>query len=82
MNAFELAKDILRVSLQLGERANSLTLDTPLMGNFPEFNSLTVTGIVTAIEEQTGNGVEDHEIGEEIFQTVGTLTNFIETKLG
>lgn len=51
------------------------------MGSFPEFNSLTVVAIVSAIEEQTGNSVSDTEITAELFETVGTLAKFIESKL-
>lgn len=77
-----MARDILRASLQLGDKADNLDSDTLLMGSFPEFNSLTVVGIVAAIEEQTGNTVSDQEISAEIFETVGTLARFIESKLG
>lgn len=81
MNSLDLAKDLLRVNLQLGAQADTLTRDTPLMGNMPEFNSLTVVGIVAGIEEQTGSAVSDAEISAEIFETVGTLADFIESKL-
>jgi len=81
MDTLQYARDILRTSLQLGDRANDLQRESPLMGNFPEFNSLTVVGIVSAIEEQTGSSVDDKEITAEIFETVGTLADFIESKL-
>jgi len=81
MDALQLAKDILRANLQLGDRADSLDRGSPLMGSFPEFNSLTVVGIVSAIEEQTGSSVNDTEITAELFETVGTLAKFIESKL-
>ncbi len=82
MDTLQLAQDILRANLQLGDKADSLERETPLMGSFPEFNSLTVVGIVTAIEEQTGCSVSDTEITAELFETVGTLADFIESKLG
>lgn len=50
------------------------------MGRFPEFNFRTVAGIVSAIEEQTACSVDDKEITGEIFETVGTLADFIESK--
>ena len=81
MDALQLAKDILRTALQLGDWANELNHESPLMGSYPEFNSLTVVGIVSAIEEQTGSSVDDKEITGEIFETVGTLADFIESKL-
>lgn len=82
MDTLELTKNLLRTSLQLGARADALTDDTPLMGHFPELNSLTVMGIVSGIEEQTGCAINDAEITAEIFETVGTLAAFIEKKAG
>ncbi len=82
MDPLELTRDILRVQLQLDTRADALTRDSFLMGAFPEFNSLTVVGIVAAIEAQTGAAVGDNEIVAELFETVGTLADFIARKLG
>lgn len=59
MDSFTLAREVLRMSLQLGARADQLEPGTPLMGNFPEFNSLTVMGIVSSIEEQIGVTISD-----------------------
>ena len=81
MTTITLAKSILRTRLQLGSRADTLDANTPLLGNFPELNSLTVMGIVTEIEEQTGCTISDQEITAEIFETVGSLAAFIEQKL-
>lgn len=80
MDYFELTKNILRANLQLGSRADALTLESPLMGNLPELNSLTVMSIVSSIEEETGCAVSDMEISADIFATVGTLVAFIERK--
>ena len=81
MDALVLAKDLLRSNLQLGDKVDQLKADSPLMGAYPEFNSLTVVGLVTAIEEQLGCEIGDEEISEDIFQTVGSLANFIATKM-
>lgn len=81
MDDLELTKDILRSSLQLSDRADNLDLDTPLMGHFPQLNSLTVMGIISEIEAQTGCAISDQEITAEIFETVGTLANFINQKI-
>jgi len=81
MDNLELTKDILRSSLQLGERADTLELDTPLMGHFPQLNSLTVMGIVSEIEAQTGCAISDQEITAEIFESVGSLAAFINQKI-
>lgn len=81
MDSIELTTDILRTSLQLGERADSLTSESLLAGSFPEFNSLSIVSIISCIEEETGSSISDTEITAEIFETVGTLADFIETKL-
>lgn len=73
-------KGILKQVLQLGDRADRLTADTPLNGYFPELNSLTIAGLVAAIEDHLGCAISDIEITQDIFLTVGTLTNFIESK--
>lgn len=81
MDTLEITKDILRTCLQLGSRADSLTRESPLMGSFPEFNSLSIVSIVSGIEEQTGCSISDQEITAELFETVGSLASFIESKL-
>ena len=81
MDSLEIARDILATSLQLGERANQLEASTQLLGGFPEFNSLTITIIITAIEEQLDCSIDDTEINGEIFETVGTLATFIKQKM-
>lgn len=81
MNTLEITRDILQQALQLGDRAENLTAETPLMGNFPEFNSLTVVSILTAIEEALGCAIADDEISGEVFESVGSLAAFVESKL-
>lgn len=81
MDAFEFTRDLLRTAMQLGDRSAKLTRDTQLMGAFPEFNSLTVVGIMAGIEEQLGCEIGDQEINEDVFQTVGSLADFVEMKM-
>lgn len=80
MPKLQLAKEILQTTLQLGDQADSLTRETPLMGHFPQLNSLTVMGVISEIEAQTGCAIDDQEITAEIFETVGTLAAFIHQK--
>ena len=81
MDAFELAREILRSNLQLGARADHITRDTALMGALPEFNSLSVVGLITDIENQLGCAVADDEISADIFETVGAFSDFITLKM-
>lgn len=80
MPKLQLTKEILQTTLQLGDQADSLTRETPLMGHFPQLNSLTVMGVISEIEAQTGCAIDDQEITAEIFETVGTLATFIHQK--
>lgn len=81
MDAETLAREILRSDLQLGARADQLERSTALMGNLPEFNSLTVVSLISSIEEQTGCTIDDDEISAEIFETLGSFTDFIANKM-
>lgn len=81
MDPFEVTIEILRSNLQLGARADQLNRDTALMGALPEFNSLTVVSLITAVEEQTGSPVADDEISADIFETVGAFSDFVANKM-
>lgn len=79
MNALETTRSIVRSCLQLDEK-EELTEETYLIGNFPEFNSLTITTIVAEIEDRLGVDIEDDELSAEIFETVGSLADFVRSK--
>jgi len=80
--AIEFVKDLFRNQLQMGERADALTADSPIVGAIPEFDSVAVVSLVTAIEEQLGVEIEDDEITGELFETVGSLADFVAEKMG
>jgi acyl carrier protein len=56
--------------------------DTPVLGAIPEMDSMSVIGILASLEEQYGITVDDDEISADVFATVGSLTTFVESKLG
>ncbi len=74
-------KVVLGRALQLGDRAAQLDATTGLFGNIPEFDSMAVVTVLTALEERFGIGIEDDEITAEVFETVGSLSRFVERKL-
>ena len=78
MSALDLAIKILASNLQVDRE--ELSADTEIIGNYPEFNSLTIVGIVGTIEDELDCVIEDDEISTEIFATVGELAEFIESK--
>jgi len=73
-------KGILVSVLQLKGENAILHGDTPLLGAFPEFDSMAVVSILTALEENFGFFVEDDEMNADIFETVNSLIEFIEDK--
>ena len=81
MQNFDEVRDILSDVLSLGERKSSLNVDSGLLGNIPELDSMAVVNVITALEEHFGIMVDDDEISARTFETLGSLTSFIEQKL-
>lgn len=81
MQHLEEVKKILSDVLSLGERKNSLQEDSSLLGSIPELDSMAVVNLITAMEEHFDIIVDDDEITASTFETVGTLTRFVEQKL-
>jgi acyl carrier protein len=74
-------RDVLISSLELQQTPADLQPDTPLFGALPELDSLGVLALVTDLEERFDITVDDEEFGADLFETVGTLTDFVEAKL-
>lgn len=74
--------EILTQVLQLkADTAAKMAADTPLLGAIPEFDSMAVVSIITALEEHFDFVVDDDEIDASVFETVGSLLAFVEGKL-
>ena len=82
MQHLETIKTILGDVLALGERKDSLTGNSGLMGSIPEFDSMAVVNVLTALEDHFGFTIDDDEISASTFETVGTLVQFVDDKLG
>jgi len=81
MQHLEEVKNILSDVLSLNERRNTLTKASPLLGAIPELDSMAVVNVITAVEEHFGITVDDDEISAQTFETIGSLTDFVEQKL-
>lgn len=68
-------------TLNLGGRASSFHDETPLLGALPEMDSMGVVAVITAFEDRLGFSVDDDEIDGSVFQTFGTLLDFVTNKL-
>ena len=74
-------KAVVGSALQIGSRVQKMDASAPLLGAIPELDSIAVVSLITALEEHFGITVADDEIGASTFETLGSLTQFIERKL-
>ena len=81
MKHLDEVKNILGDVMSLGDRKMLLKEESVLLGSIPELDSMAVVNIITALEEHFGIAVDDDEIGAEAFETLGSLTRFVEQKL-
>ena len=80
----DIQKEVLSVldeTLSLRGQSTTFLADTPLLGAIPEIDSMAVVGILTALEERFDFIVDDDEIDGTVFETVGSLVQFVEQKL-
>ena len=73
----QISDDVLMLEGQI-EHFNG---DTGLLGSIPEFDSVAVVSLVTALEEEFGCAFDDDELNADVFATVGSLTKVLEQKL-
>ena len=74
-------KSVLAQVLSLEDRARHFSASTLLFGAIAELDSRAVVTLVAALEDKFGIVVEDDEITAEVFETLGSLTEFVERKL-
>jgi acyl carrier protein len=74
-------RSLLKSTLQLGERADRLTAESPLLGSIAELDSMAVVTLITTMEERYDIQVDDDEISGDTFATVGSLARFLSDKL-
>tara|TARA_B110001454_G_scaffold120983_1_gene112945 strand:+ start:907 stop:1203 length:297 start_codon:yes stop_codon:yes gene_type:complete len=58
-----------------------LQADSPLFGAMPELDSMAVATLLTEIEDRFAIVIDDDDVDGETFETFGTLTVFVESKL-
>ena len=73
---------ILGQILTLGERVKDLNSESPIVGVIPEFDSMAVVSVLTALEDRYDISIDDDEVDAQIFETVGSLVDFVDSKLG
>lgn len=81
MASLEDIRQVIGETLQLGSRTAELQQDTALLGNLPELDSMAVVSVINALEQRFGIVVDDDDINADNFQTLGRLTDFVNSKL-
>lgn len=60
--------------------ARGLARSTRLFGNLPELDSMAVATVLTALEDRFGILIDDDEVSGALFETVGSLADFVAAK--
>lgn len=81
-DTIEDVRTVLIETLELSQSPDELTADTALFGSLPELDSFGVVALVGALEDRFDITIDDDEFGAELFETVGTLTEFVDAKRG
>lgn len=74
-------KDVLVDTLELDDQADRIDATTPLFGSLPELDSMAVLEVVLALEERFGIAIDDEDVTADVFESVATLTAFVDGKL-
>ena len=75
--SFDDVKAVIVNVLGLEDRVDSLDPSTPLLGSLPELDSMAVVELVTALEERFNLEFDEADITGEVFETMGSLTAFV-----
>lgn len=68
--------------LGIEDRADTMTAATPLLGSLPELDSMAVLELVAALEERFQIQISDEDVTGEVFDTLGSLSAFVDSKRG
>ena len=72
---------ILDEVLNLNGRSAEFSESTALLGAIPELDSMAVIALISNLEESFSFTVDDDEIDGATFATLGSLINFVESKI-
>jgi acyl carrier protein len=68
-------------TLGVEDRAATLGPATPLLGSLPELDSMAVLEVVLELEQRFGITIEDDDVTADVFETLASLTAFVDRKL-
>jgi acyl carrier protein len=75
-------KAVVIETLGVEDRADALDADTPLLGALPELDSMAVLELVLELEQRFGITIEGEDVTADVFETLGSLAAFVDSKKG
>lgn len=69
-------------ALGIEDRAADIDADTQLFGSLPELDSMAVLELITVLEQRFGIFVDADDVTADVFETLGSLTAFVDGKRG
>lgn len=81
LNISQAVLQVLDNVLGLGGRTATFRHDTSLLGAVPELDSMAVVSLITALEDRFGMAIDDDDIDGSTFATVGSLSDFVRSKI-
>jgi acyl carrier protein len=65
-------------TLGIQDRAHTLEASTELFGSLPELDSMAVVTLAVNLEREFDFEIDDEDFTGEVFETIGTLADFVE----
>lgn len=73
-------REVVTVLLGIEDRTETLQPSTPLFGSIPELDSMAVLELISELEVRFGIEIEQEEMTGEVFETLASLTDYVEGK--
>ncbi|MGE2731076.1 acyl carrier protein [Mycolicibacterium vaccae] len=74
--------EIIVTTLGIQDRTDTLDASTPLFNSMPELHSMAVVSLAVALEREFDLEIDDEDLTGEVFETIGTLADFVEVTCG
>lgn len=71
-------KVVIVKTLGIQDRAYRLDESTELFGSLPELDSMSVVALAVNLEREFDFEINDEDFRGEVFETIGTLAEFVE----
>ena len=75
-------KIVIVKTLKIDDRADRLEASTELFGSMPELDSMAVVALAVALEREFDFEIDDEDFTGEVFETIGSLAEFVEQHKG